>query len=205
MTRSRSVTASAAINGLHCATGVLGFCKYQASATAAPRLAAHIDTILRCITRDQGARQPGPGGGVTVQTTTTLIQNTISMRAPEQKHINRLLCALYTERAATMTAIKIILRITIHYKVYRDPHFQTPCITLTAAGGGFGRDIGLISLLSHSAPSRTNNNQRSLHTTGYCHVRHKPSAWNYSERCSELLTECRGAVNTILSSVSKNI
>ena len=77
MTRSRSVTGSAAINGLHCATGVLGFCKYQASATAAPRLAAHIDTILRCITRDQGARQPGPGGGVTVQTTTTLIQNTI--------------------------------------------------------------------------------------------------------------------------------
>ena len=72
MTRSRSVTGSAAINGLHCATGVLGFCKYQASATAAPRLAAHIDTILRCITRDQGARQPGPGGGVTVQTTAIL-------------------------------------------------------------------------------------------------------------------------------------
>ena len=57
------------------------------------------------------------------------------MRAPEQKHINRLLYAFYTEQAATMTEIKIILRITIHYTVYRGPHFQTPCTTLLQEAG----------------------------------------------------------------------
>ena len=95
------------------------------------------------------------------------------MRAPELKHINRLLWIFYTEQAATMTAIKIILRITIHYTVCIQGSTFPNTLHNTAAGGGSGRDIGLISLLSHSAPSRTNNNQRSVHTTGYCRVRHK--------------------------------